>query len=368
MASALVPGISVHAAERRRTSGEYFLIGDGSPGDVSLVGAEKYSPVPGAVRIWQVDQERIRQIPLPFFPHSFSSHPSAPQRVITIEKWGRHLAEIDLTTMTVVRLTKAPPGRRFFGHGVHAGAVIYATQMDDVRKRGMVSVLDSATHKVLLEFETHGMFPHDCQWLAGTSNVLLIVNSRSNEASRTSSENFSSLVWLDAGTGQLLKQIAIRTKEYGYAHLAQSRRGDFILSGSYNDRHGFSKPLLAVIHSGDQVQAIDVLAHSREHLRGEILSLYLHEDDEHVTVTLPNASRVQTWNYQSGELMKQANLAEPRGIAYSAIEQCMIISSARKKNIIMFDKNLEFVEPQSALSGVGGSGSHFFAMKPSRLG
>lgn len=357
-AGVLLLGASPMFAQGNLISGEYFLIGDGVRGDASLFGLTPYTSQPGRVRIWRFNQNEALEIKLPFLPHSFVAHPNNPHRVITFEKWGRHLAEIDLATISVVRVTQAERGRRFFGHGAHSGRFIYATQMDDKRGAGIVSVIDSADHKVVNEFETNGAFPHDCQWLPST-DTLLIVNSRRNNNQKTLDENFSSLVWMDSKTGECLKQLFIETKEFGYAHLAQSAAGFVVLSGSYDAPEGSSLPLLSTIHPDESVHLFDMLSNTQEHLQGEALGLYLDEQNDAVTVTLPRSSIIQVWNYRTGNLVHQIKADEPRGLAYSIEHHKLLASSAQTKKFLMLDNSLNGTH--TALS-LGGNGSHLYRL------
>jgi hypothetical protein len=127
-------GSAAAPAHASLPSGEYFLIGDGTRGNESLLAAPS-APRPARVRIWRPGQHAIREIALPFLPHAFAAHPSAPQRVFAFEKWGTHMAELDLREMAPVRITQAQAGRRFFGHGVCSDAFVYAAQMDDANRR-----------------------------------------------------------------------------------------------------------------------------------------------------------------------------------------------------------------------------------------
>lgn len=358
-AAAMLFGTSLFAdqglAERDSLiAGEYFLIGDGARGGESLFGLTPYSSQPGAVRIWRFGQGEVLEIKLPFFPHSFAAHPNASHRVITFEKWGRHLAEIDLATMSVVRVTQARSGRRFFGHGAHSGEYIYATQMADEGMRGIVSFMDSADHKVVHEFETQGAFPHDCQWLPGT-NTLLIVNSRRSGKQEALPENYSSLVWMDAKAGKCLKQLFVETREFGYAHLAQSADGYMALSGSYDVPQGGSQPLLSVIRPDGSVHTLNIAASTHEQLKGEVLSLYLDAHDARLTATLPNAFKIQSWNYRTGKFIRQIKTGEPRGLSYSMGQRKLVASSVKTKGFLMLDNRLNAMP---VASGFGGAGSH----------
>lgn len=350
---------TLFAGQDKPIPGECFLIGDGARGDASLFGTTPYSSQPGGAKIWRFGQKETVEIRLPFFPHSFVSNPNVPHRIITFEKWGRHLAEIDLKTMTVQRVTQAGAGKRFFGHGAHSGNYIYATQMDDAGGRGVVAVLESADHKVVQEFETRGAFPHDCQWLPG-SDTLLIVNSRRSVTKGALPENFSSLVWMDAKTGKCLKQHFIETREFGYAHLAQSADGYMVLSGSYDNPQGGSQPLLSVINPDGSVQNLDLMHDAPEPIQGEVLSLYLDEHDAQVTATLPNASKIQVWNYRTGKFVRQIRVGEPRGLAYSTGQHKLLVSSAQTKSILMLDSSFNAVP---VAQNLGGTSSHLYRLE-----
>jgi hypothetical protein len=340
--------------------GECFLIGDGARAHASLFGAVPYTPQPGRIRIWRYGQERVAEIPLPFLPHAFAADPRDAQRVVTFEKWGRHMAEIDLKTMGVVRVTQAGPHRRFFGHGTHTGEYLYATQMDDKAGRGLVCVMDAASHKVLGEFDTRGAFPHDCHWLPG-SNTLLVVNSRRSGERKQVHGNFSSVVWLDADSGACRKQIFIATREFGYAHLAHAADGYVVLAGSYDPPQGGSRPLLAAIRPDGAVRAFDLPAAG---LQGEALGLYLDEPDRLVAVTLPRAARIQIWNYASGKLQRQIELGEPRGLAYAQQQNTLLVSSARTRGFLGLDGHLAASDSRTFAPGMGGNGSHLLRLPP----
>lgn len=341
------------------TTGEYFLIGDGVRGRESLFGTAGYSPQPGRVRIWRFGQERVLEIGLPFLPHAFVADPIVPHRVVTFEKWGRYLAEIDLNAMVVLRVTQTRPGVRFFGHGAHSGQYIYATQMDDNRGRGLVAVMEAGNHKHVQEIETQGVFPHDCQWVPD-SHTLVVVNSRTVRVANKNSKNFSSLVWLNVETGQCQKQIFIETREFGYAHFVRSAEGTMLLSGSYDTKLTGSQPLLSTIHADGSVRAFDLSDHS---LRGEALSLYLNETDNLVLATFPRSSLIQVWNYATGEFIRQIKVGEPRGLAYSTEKNKLLVSSAQTSGFLALDKHLLAASSMPFASGLGGTGSHLFRLQ-----
>ncbi len=357
-AAVAAAGLTPAMAAGGNAAKEYFLIGDGQKGGETLLGKSPYSSRPGAVKIFHPDTGKIQEIALPFFPHAFAANPLVPGRLVTFEKWGRHMAELDLAAMRLIKLTEAAPGRRFFGHGAHSGKFIYASQMDDESGRGLLAVMDGESHKIVNEFETQGAFPHDCQWLPGT-NTLLVVNSRKSGIADAPAENRSSLVWLDAQTGACTRQQFIETRRFGYAHLAQSGDGYQVLAGSFDSKEG-SQPILAVLSPAGTVRELDMARAVPEHLQGEVLSMHLEEHSARLVVTLPNASRVQAWNYRTGEFIGQTSVGEPRGVAYSKMLDKLLVSSAQGKNLLALEGNLKAVP---FVPGGMGAGSHLYRME-----
>jgi uncharacterized protein len=361
-AAGLLGASPAFPAPGRMAEGEYFLLGDGTRGNETLSGDRPYIARPGRVIIWRYKQRVSGTVNLPFLPHSFAAHPAMPHRVVTFEKWGKHMAEVDLLMQSVVRVTRAPQGRRFFGHGAHAGQYIYATQMDDERGRGLVAVLDGADHSVLHEYETQGAFPHDCQ-LQGDGTTLLLVNSRSHAGVNATPDNRSSLVWLDMRRGKCLKQQYIGGGTYGYAHFVCTADEYIVLSGSHNLANGRSAPLLAIIRPDGSELILDVAAAAAETLRGEVLSLHIDEHASELFATLPNANRLQVWNYRKAELLRQFKIAEPRGLAYSEEFKSVLVSSAQEKNIYLVGRQGVNERLPSFDPGVAGNGSHLHRLE-----
>lgn len=333
---------------------EYLLLADGQNGGETLLGNAAYAPRPGAIRIWRSGQKRADQIALPFFPHAFAAHPEIPQRVVTFEKWGRHLAEVDLLELRTIRVTESAPKRRFFGHGAHDGKHIYVSQMDDTHHRGLVAVLDAETHKLVGEIETGGAFPHECRWLPDRK-TLLVLNSRSRGLAEQSEENPSVLSWVNTATGKCTEQRAIRGAPSGFAHFVRSQDGLIMLAGVYDGRDG-AQPLLGVLQKDGSLKMLDVAAGGRP-LRGEVLNLHLYEDHNTLIATLPSASLIQKWNYLTGKLQGQIQLAEPRGLAWSQELGSLLVSAAGTQELNVLGESLENVRP---VLGGAGRGSHLF--------
>lgn len=163
------------------------------------------------------------------------------------------------------------------------------------------------------------------------------MNSRRTHSRDDVAGNHSSLVWLDVATGKCSKRVFIETPEFGYAHFARSGDGHFVLGGSFDAPKGASQPLLAVIRPDDSVRVLTLPGPS---LRGEVLSLHVDEASKRVAATLPGSSRVLVHNYLSRELIRQIEIAEPRGLAWSAEQHRLLVSSAGTRSFLALDDKL----------------------------
>ena len=168
------------------------------------------------------------------------------------------------------------------------------------------------------------------------------------------------MVWLDVETEKISKQIFIETPEFGYAHFARSSDGYIVLAGSYDTPKSGSQPLLSVINPDMSIRALQLPDNS---LRGEALSLYLNETEKLMVTTLPVASKVQIWNYQSGRFLRQIEIEEPRGLAHSTGQNKLLVSSARTNGFMALDSQLALRTANPFATSLGGSGSHLYRLK-----
>ena len=187
---------------------------------------------------------------------------------------------------------------------------------------------------------------------------MLLLNSRSRVQAEPGRDNFSSLVWVDAPSGTVLKQHFIEQRQFGYAHFAAAE-GFVVLAGSYDGRRG-SQPLLAVLDPQGRTHVLNVMQAAGHALQGEVLSLYLKEAEGRVVVTLPGAAVVQEWDFRSARFISQATVVQPRGLVYSPALKAVLVSSALGKGLLALRAG-ERVTP--VLAGGMGAGSHLYRVE-----
>lgn len=120
------------------------------------------------------------------------------------------------------------PRRAFAGHVLASadGGTLYTTEMDLDNGTGLIGVRDAATLEKRAEWPTQGIDPHQLLWDAGHAGSLIVANGgiptrpETGRVKRDLDRMDSSLVRLDAATGELLGQWRLDDRRLSMRHLA----------------------------------------------------------------------------------------------------------------------------------------------------
>lgn len=120
------------------------------------------------------------------------------------------------------------PHRAFAGHVLASpdGATLYTTEIDLETGRGLIGVRDGASLEKRAEWPTHGLDPHMLTWDETSPGCLIVANGgvptqpETGRAKRDLHRMDSSLVRLDAGTGELQGQWRLNDPRLSLRHLA----------------------------------------------------------------------------------------------------------------------------------------------------
>lgn len=347
-----------------------FLIGDGERPDQDqfdpAIGASK----PGILLALRADGSTYSRVALPFLPHSFAFMEKRPDKIVASEKWGVHLAEIDLQSSKISRLLKMGENERLFGHCTYDsnGDHLFATSMDFRSREGQVIVIRTKDFKIAHRMSSGGTYPHDCQF-DGKTGHLLTVNSRTRIADtkdkrtglRTDPKDVSSLVWLNPSTGRITDIKNLNNLFGGYAHFAKTENDGYLLTGSYQNSRGISKPMLSIVNSVGSVRHLLSPDSERIELKGEALSIAVDPQSNQFAVSLPQSNLIQIWNYRSNRLISQMNVHEPRAILLLPSQSQIVFSSARERKL--FFRTAGISETAGAtVTAPAGIGSHLVTM------
>jgi hypothetical protein len=118
------------------------------------------------------------------------------------------------------------PRRAFTGHVVSDGRTLYVAETDLDTGLGLIGVRDAVSLEKRAEWPTHGIDPHQLLWDAGHPSALIVANGGVPTRSETGRVKLdlermdSSLVRIDAATGELLGQWRLDDRRLSLRHLA----------------------------------------------------------------------------------------------------------------------------------------------------
>lgn len=257
-------------------------------------------------------------IDLPFLAHGLLPSPHDERLLVLFEKHGPGACVVDLQAGAVVHTLQAPPGREFYGHGVFSrdGSLLYCTETDvSDGYRGVLAVRDGRDFRLLGELPSYGLAPHDCA-LWGDGDVLVVANGG---APVGSDEHAPNVVFVDPRTNALLEAVRPSNARINTGHLAVGRGGEIAVVSAPRDGlspiedlggvslRGATGPLRTVHEPRKLVAA----------LRGETLSVAIHEPTRTVAATTPLSHYLTFWDLDTGELKSSLRVPEPRGVAVS---------------------------------------------------
>ena len=118
------------------------------------------------------------------------------------------------------------PRRAFTGHVVSDGRTLYVAETDLETGMGLIGVRDAVTLEKRAEWPTHGIDPHQLLWDAHRPGALIVANGgvptrpETGRAKLDLDRMDSSLVRIDAATGELLGQWRLADRRLSLRHLA----------------------------------------------------------------------------------------------------------------------------------------------------
>lgn len=176
---------------------------------------------------WETRTLGIRYaVPLPTRPHGLLADDDGGLLIAGVRP-GAWLLRCDAQGKIIRSVDLASEGPcRLGGHAIFGskGDVIYTTETDQTNGRGRIGVRDRQTLRKLAEWETHGIDPH--QLLLDPSGQLIVANGGVPRTSTDKKYDLhrmdSSLVRINATTGQLLHQWRLDDARLSMRHLAWS--------------------------------------------------------------------------------------------------------------------------------------------------
>ncbi|MCC6572590.1 MAG: DUF1513 domain-containing protein [Planctomycetes bacterium] len=313
-----------------------------------------------------VDARRPRLIELAFYAHGVSPHPLFPDKAVLFEKHGAGCCEVDLRKGEVTKTITTGEDRQFYGHGAFSrdGSEMYCTEVViSERKKGVIIVRDSKTYEIQGEFPSYGTSPHDCTLIDGGATLMI-----TNGGDKFDTNNSPPCVtFVDVKTQKQIDKFEFDTARINAGHAAiTSKREIAVVSAMRDGLPADSTGAVSFRIGKDAARTMTQPKEITSRMKGESLSVAIHEETGVVGVTNPEADLVTFWNLREGKFIKALELDEgggklvrPTGIALTLDNSFFAISFGTSRT-------MQLVSPQTLELVAGArieksflSGSHF---------
>ncbi|MGH1349112.1 MAG: DUF1513 domain-containing protein [Nannocystales bacterium] len=309
-------------------------------------------------------EPQAQEAEIRFLAHGITPHPTRRREIVMFEKHGPGCCVFDLETSQVVRSIACAPHRQFYGHGAYSpdGSLLYCTETDlQDGRRGYITVRDGATFETLGDFPSHGLAPHDCQF-ANDGTTLVIANGGSG-AGRD--EDPPGVAFVDVRDGKALDVLPMPSTHVNAGHLDLTAAGDLAVVSAPRDGYDPARACGGVSLRAEGAALSTVVGPEEviTKLVGETLSVAIHPGTRVVGATTPLGHFVTFWNLDTGALVGQLRVPNPRGIALSLSGEEFLINFGGPPRVARVDaRTLRPVDApgnqRGYLSNV--SGSHIY--------
>lgn len=235
--------------------------------------------------------------------HDVIQHVLRPERLLLIARRpGRELVEIDLVSGDVIQRIACLEHHHLNGHACFSpdGRYLFTTESNTALGRGRLIVRDGNDYRVLAQFNSHGIGPHELQFMPdgrtlAVANGGLLTHPDSGRQVLNLDTMRSTLSLIDSHNGELLQEFSVNEPKASIRHLDVSRRGDISVALQMQRQgtdHQQLAPLAALLPAGGS--SLKVL--------GEPETLLWHCNDYMGSTRINNLSGIAGFTSPRGDI------------------------------------------------------------------
>lgn len=280
----------------------------------------------GELQTWQI----------PFRAHDILPLPQQQKILAFGRRPGRHCAVVNFVNENV-NLIEAGEGRHFYGHGClnQQADTLFTTENHSDAARGVVGIRDLNTQKVIGEYESYGVGPHDIH-LMPDGKTLVIANGGIKTHPDFGRRKLNlktmqpSLVYIDAENGQKIDEYRLDDHQLSIRHLTVTQDGDVGVATQYQGKLNKRQPtsLVAWQKNSADLQAFKIEEHDCKSFKGYMADLAVDRQQQLLAVTSPRGNQVAFWDIRRMQFLYSLMLPEPSGIVLQATTGKFLVSSA----------------------------------------
>lgn len=277
-----------------------------------------------------------------FRGHGVCQQPQKPDLAVFV---GRRPAtraiEVNVVNGNITQEIHCAPQRYMQGHGVFSadGQFLFTTESDTTSGAGKIVVRRSEDYKVVNEFDSHGIGPHELHLMPdgktlAVANGGLLTHPDSGRKVLNLDTMRSTLSYIDSQSGRLISEHSVSESKASIRHFDVADDGT-IAFGMQVQRQGLNHnkliPLAGIHKQGSDIQ----LLHAPETLTTK-LSDYMGSvtiDSAHRTAgfTSPRGDLAVFWNIDDLSLQQYHSFHDVCGLALSQNKRHFVLSNSSGK-------------------------------------
>ncbi len=222
--------------------------------------------------------------------------------------------------------------RHFYGHGVIHHDVLFTTENHYNAGHGVVGLRDRKTLKVIGEYPSYGIGPHDCQLLPDGTTLAVAnggMQTHPETGYRTLNKNSisSALVLIDINSGQKIDEYRLEDKLLSIRHLCIGAGGEIGAALQYQGNAYQSTPesLVAWLAPGGSLRLLESEPESIKSMHGYMGDIAYHQPSNVLAVTSPKGNQVTFWSPQ--QQTNIWNLSVPQACGISTNQHGFVVST-----------------------------------------
>lgn len=262
------------------------------------------------------------QIPVPLRAHDSCATPDRTRAFFFSRRPGHLLFVVNLQDGRLIQTLEASPGRHFYGHGVVSadGQWLFATEQAYESGQGLIGIYRLGdTVKREGEIPSHGMDPHELQWLSD-GKTLVVANGGIRTHPAQNRENLNpdtmvpSLSYVRVNDGALLESHTPPHHQMSLHHLDVSTRDQVIVGVQYHGALTDDVSLVGSHRRGNEIQWWQADELTQLRMQQYTASVAVDQSGTQAVVSCPRGNGIAVWDMATGDYLHMLPVRDAAGL------------------------------------------------------
>ena len=279
-------------------------------------------------------QHEVFRVPLPTRGHQMAVSPDGAWLFATPRRPGTKAFVVDLATGRLAAVCESAPGRHFFGHAVYdpTGQHVFTTENDYRRGRGLVVVREARTLRVVAEFDSGGIGPHELLWMRdgrtlAVANGGILTHPDQPRRKLNLDAMQPNLSLIDAASGRLQDQAQALDSQASIRHLALTAHDEVVAAMQYEGPPSNDVPLIAAYRANGAFEPLAIPRARQRNMKQYIASVAVDPATGHALATCPRANTVTFWSVPDRRYLGEQRCRDAGGAAFDATTRELVVTN-----------------------------------------